>query len=195
MTPLQVAAKFGHTATVDALAAFASPADLLLLACHRGDGPRARQIIADNPGLMASLSPADRAALSDEAWNANAPAVELMLELGFDPAAPSGSHGAGGNALHCAAWEGSVECVSAILRYPAGRALLDSRDSTYNGVPLGWCAHGSLHCGRTGARHDEVARLLIEAGAALPDELRDWPASEAVRKVLNAMTTPRKPAS
>ena len=67
---------------------------------------------------MESLGPVEKRALTDEAWAANAPAVELLLELGFDPSVPSLSGPTGGTALHCAAWEGSVECVAAILRYP-----------------------------------------------------------------------------
>jgi hypothetical protein len=27
-----------------------------------------------------------------------------------------------------------------------GRALLEARDSTYQGTPLGWCCHGSVNC-------------------------------------------------
>jgi hypothetical protein len=110
--------------------------------------------------------------------------VELMLELGFDPSQTSITGPTGGNALHCAAWEGSVACVSAILRYPAGRALLETRDSTYQGTPLGWCCHGSVNCGNPRADHAAVARLLIMAGAPPHPEIRGC--SDAMKAVLDA---------
>jgi len=89
----------------------------------------------------------------------------------------------GGNALHCAAWEGSVACVAAILRYPAGRSLLETRDTTYQGTPLSWCSHGSRNCGNPRANHAEVARLLIAAGARISPDLEP---SDSVQAVLDA---------
>ena len=88
------------------------------------------------------------------------------------------------NALHCAAWEGSLGCVRAILSYPTGRALIESRDFTYNGTPLGWCCHGSRTCGNPRANHAEVARLLIEAGARVAPDMTGC--SEAMQRVLEA---------
>ncbi|HYV98193.1 MAG TPA: ankyrin repeat domain-containing protein [Gemmatimonadaceae bacterium] len=184
LTPLQTAAKFGHPDTVEAMLRYATPAQALLAACNRGLRDEALAIIKQNPGIVASLGPHDRRALTDEAWAANAPAVRLMLELGFDPSVPSGVDGKGGNALHCAAWEGSVECVEAILNTRAGRALVNSREGTFNGVPLGWCAHGSVHCTKPRADHPAVARLLISAGARIEGDVATWDASAAVRAVL-----------
>ncbi|MDQ3950750.1 MAG: ankyrin repeat domain-containing protein, partial [Gemmatimonadota bacterium] len=165
LTPLQTAARFKRNETLQVMRRFASPEQRLLLACHQGQADEARAIARAHPGIVERLRPADRRALTDEAWRANAPAVELMLELGFDPAVPSESGPKGGTALHCAAWEGSVGCVAAILRYPAGRALIEARDSTYRGTPLSWCCHGSVNCGNPRADHGEVARLLLAAGA------------------------------
>ena len=184
LTPLQVAAKFGQRETIETMKQFASPAQQLLLACHEGQQDEARAIVQANPGIIEGLDPADRRALTDEAWSANAPAVELMLELGFDPSQASITGPTGGNALHCAAWEGAVACVSAILRYPAGRALLEARDTTYQGTPLGWCCHGSVNCGNPRADHAEVARLLLLAGARPDPEMRGC--SDAMQAVLEA---------
>ena len=186
MSPLQVAAKFGHETTLQVMEQFASAEQRLLLACNRGARDAARAIVAAHPGIVERLGPADRRALADEAWAANAPAVELMLELGFDPSVPSGPGPTGGNALHCAAWEGSVDCVRAILRYPTGRALLEIRDGTYQGTPLGWSCHGSANCGNARADHAGVARLLIEAGASVTPEMADWSCSEALQAVIDA---------
>jgi ankyrin repeat protein len=107
--------------------------------------------------------------------------VELMLELGFDPAAPGHD---GGTALHCAAWVGSVACVEALLRHPRGRALVDARDATYGATPLGWCVHGAGQCGHRGADHGAVARLLLEAGAKPGPECDDAP--EPMRAVIRS---------
>jgi ankyrin repeat protein len=184
-SPLQVAAQFGQHATVAAMSDFASPEERLLLACHQGDGERARAIVAAHAGIVERLGPVDRRALTDEAWAANAPAVELMLELGFDPSVPSVSGPRGGTALHCAAWEGSVDCVAAILRRTAGRALLAVRDSMYGGTPLSWCSHGSADCGRREADHAAVARLLIAAGAHVEPRMADWEGSDAFMAVIH----------
>ena len=181
LTPLQVAAKFGHEDTVRALEAPASPEQRLLLTCHLGLADEARAIVRENPGIVERLGSADRRALTDQAWAANAPAVELMLELGFDPAERSLSGPTGGSALHCAAWEGSVACVAAILRYPRGRALLEDHDTVYRGTPLSWCCHGSRNCGNPDADHAGVAQLLIAAGAKVDARMSECsPAMQAV---------------
>ena len=184
LTPLHAAAHFGQDETLRVMEKFASNTQRLLLACHRGARDQARAIVTAEPGIVARLGPDDRRALTDEAWIVNTPAVELMLELGFDPSV-SGGPGHGASALHCAAWEGSVSCVTALLRYPSGLALVNSREAMYNGTPLSWCCHGSVNCGRSGADHAEVARVLIAAGAAIDAKARDWECSDALRDVID----------
>ena len=181
LTPLQTASKFRQQETLTTMRAFASPVQRLLLACHDGDGDEARSIVRANAGIVERLDATDRRALTDEAWRPNPKAVELMLELGFDPSAPSTAGPTGGTALHCAAWEGSVDAVASILRHPRGRALIETRDPVYGGMPLNWCCHGSLNCGNPRANHAEVARLLIAAGAPTAGEHE---ASDAVLSVL-----------
>jgi hypothetical protein len=100
-----------------------------------------------------------------------------MLELGFDPAETSG---AGGNALHCSAWEGSVACVTALLRHRAAPSLIEARDTRYHATPLGWCCHGSVNCGNPRADHAQVARLLVAAGARVAEIEGCSPAMQAV---------------
>jgi ankyrin repeat protein len=160
-SPLEVAEQFEQRATLDAMLAHASPAQRLLFAVSGGDAERARSLTGDHPGLVASLPPEAHRALADAAWSGNAPAVALMIELGFDPRATGHDSG---TALHLAAWEGSVPAVAAILRHPAAPELVTLRDAHYGASPLGWCCHGSLHGNRAGD-HAGVARLLIGAGA------------------------------
>jgi ankyrin repeat protein len=182
LTPLAAASKFNQRETLNAMLAFASPVQRLLLACHSGDADSARAIVRENPGIVESLEDADRRALTDEAWVPNPKAVALMMELGFDPSAPGRSGPTGGTALHCAAWEGSAESVASILMYPRGRALIGARDPQYGGTPFGWCCHGSLNCHNPRANHAEVAKLLIAAGA---DVSGDHEASDAVLAVID----------
>ena len=187
MTPLQAASRFRQRETVDAMRDFATAEQRLLLACHEGDAEEARTIVGENPGIVQRLTGDDRRALTDEAWSANAPAVELMLELGFDPSASSVTGPGGGTALHCAAWEGSARCVAALLRYPAGRALIEVKDRRYGGTPFNWCCHGSRNAGNPKSDYGEVARLLIAAGAHVdPDKVE---ASDAVETVVQAMSS------
>jgi hypothetical protein len=95
-----------------------------------------------------------------------------MLELGFDPMTPGHDSG---TVLHCAAWEGSVGAVRAVLRHPAARALVGHREPTYGATPLGWCCHGAVHSGKPRAQHAAIARLLLEAGAAPGPDTADAP--------------------
>jgi hypothetical protein len=164
-SPLQTAAKYGRTVTLETMRAFATPVQRLLLACHLGDRQEATALTRAHAGIVQNLAGADRRALTDAAWSGSGPAVELMLELGFDPAVESVSGPTGGTALHCANWQGSLACVTALLSHASGRALLEARDSTYQGTPLQWCCHGSVDCGDPRADHVQVARALLAAGA------------------------------
>lgn len=165
LTPLLVAAKFGRRETVEAMLPFASPVQRLLLACHEGKATDARAIVKANPGIVENLIGADARALTSEAWAANAPAVSIMMELGFNPSVPLTVGPTGGTALHCAAWEGSPECVAAILQYPRGRALVGVKEQQYGGTPLDWCEHGSRNSSKPKEGYVEVERLLRSAGA------------------------------
>jgi ankyrin repeat protein len=183
-SPLDVAAQFGQGETLRVMLPFATPAQRLRLACSTADAAQARALVRQYPDLVASLDAGDHRAISDAAWNGNVSAVELMLELGFDPGTPGHDSG---TALHCAAWQGSASTVTAILATPAGRALLTVRDAHYSSSPLGWCCHGSVN-GPRGGEHPAVARALLEAGAPL--EMLE--SSEEVEHVLSEFTIARQ---
>jgi len=180
LTALDVAAQFDHRETLDAMMAFASVTQRLLSACRQGDEALARDIAREHPGILASLTPDEQRVIADAAWNGNARAVALMLDLGFDPKVTGQDSG---TPLHLAAWEGSPETVAAILKHPDARTLLELRDAHHGGTPLGWCCHGSLH-GNRSHDHAGVARLLLAAGAARGDDAVE--ASAAVRAVITA---------
>ena len=177
-SPLDVAAQFEQTETLEALMAFTTPLQRLLFACRRGDEERARTLVRQNPGLVPSMRPEHHRALADAAWNGEARAVALMVELGFDPRTPGHDSG---TPLHCAAWEGSAETVAALLRHPDARSLVAIEDAHYGATPLGWCCHGSLH-GNQSHDHAGVARLLLAAGAVPGPDTRN--ASPSVHGVL-----------
>lgn len=183
LSPLDVAVQFEHPDTVDALMGLASPMHRLLAACRAADEVAARTVLREHPTLIASMTPREHRAISDAAWNGRARAVSLMLSLGFDPATPGQDTG---SALHCAAWEGSVETVAVLLQHPAGRSLVSVRETHHGATPLGWCCHGSLYGNR---RHDHVgvARLLLQAGAA-PGPVP----AEASRPVLDVLEAWRR---
>jgi ankyrin repeat protein len=182
LSPLQVATRFQQTAAVEVLEAFATPRQRFVAACGGARGDEARRLLREHPGLVAELSPEERRALPDAAWAPDPAAVELMLELGFDPATPGHD---GGTALHCAAWEGSAAAVAAILRDPRGRALVAARDPSYGATPLGWCCHAVQNGGGgPAADHPAVARLLLEAGAVPDPGWEELP--EPVRAVIRA---------
>ncbi|MGB2696152.1 MAG: ankyrin repeat domain-containing protein [Dehalococcoidia bacterium] len=179
-SPLDIAAQFEQGETLAALLDFASPLQQFMFACRQADEARARALVHKHPGLVDSMSPAEHRAVADAAWNGAARAVTLMLDFGFDPRTPG--HDAG-TALHLAAWEGSVEIVSALLRHREAAALIETRDAHYDATPLGWCCHGSQH-GNPDHDHAGVARLLLEAGARRGPDAQD--ASPAVMAVLSA---------
>ncbi len=181
LSPLQVAAQFGQTATVELLRSMASTRQRLLTALAQGAASETHALLQANPGLLDQLTPDDRRVLPEAGWAGNARAVRLMLELGFDPATPDEN---GATVLHCAAWQGAPDCVDAILHYPAAAALVNKREPTYNATPFGWCCHGSCHGPR--GKHGAVARLLIAAGARPDPNVGD--ASDDVRAVINGLT-------
>ena len=177
-SPLDVAAQFDQQETLQTMLEFASPFQKFLLAARRGDEAQAKSMLRESPGLIKSMKQADHRAISDAAWQGNARAVALMSELGFDPRTPGEDSG---TALHCAAWQGSVDTVAVLLRRPDARSLVQIRDAHYKATPLGWCFHGSQN-GNPRHDHAGVARLLLGAGAQ-PDP--DNEASPAVEEVLD----------
>ena len=176
-SPLEVATQFDQKETLDAMLEFASPLQRFVLACRRGDEARARSELRTHPGLLESMTADHHRAIADAAWNGNAQAVGLMIDLGFDPQTPGHD---GGTALHCAAWDGSTDSVAALLRHPKGRALIATRDGHHDATPFNWCCHGSQF-GNSTHDHAGVARLLLEAGAKPGSETSEMsPSVDAV---------------
>lgn len=183
-SPLQVAAQFGQDEALEAMRPFARPRQRFLAACTSARADEARRLLREHPAVLAELEPDERRALPDAAWAGDTAAVDLMLELGFDPATPGQE---GGTALHCAAWTGSLATTTAVLRAPGGAALVAVRDPSYGATPLGWCLHAATNSPHADGDYPAVARALLEAGA-VPEP--GWEAAPAaIRDVIRAFTT------
>ena len=177
VSPHDVARDFGHE-DIFRLLMERSPADVKLIsACWADDENQARLVLAENPGLVSSLTEADRRQIAHAARNNNAAAVRVMLAAGL-PVDALGQHRA--TPLHWAAFHGNVDMAREILRH---HPPLEAIDADFQGTPLGWAIHGSEHgwyC-RTGD-YAATVEALLNAGAKLGD--RKLGGTEPVREVL-----------
>ncbi len=159
-SPHEVALKFDHRDVHDLLVA-RSPAPIRFInALLAADERAANAVLAEDPSLLPSLTRQDHAQLAHAIFHERFDAADLMLSLGFDPAAPGVD---GGTALHAACWVGSVRLVERLLA--RGGVRLDARDPTHQSTPLGWTAFGSVHRRAPGADYPAVADRLVAAGA------------------------------
>ena len=141
-----------------------TPADRLLAALQHADTEAVREQLAADPGLPGRLTAAQQAAgLIRAAETGNAPALNLMLDLGFAVDARGGDHE--GTALHAAAYAGHTELVRLLL----GReADVEARDGTWDSTPLAWAAIGSRGKpdDNPGPNWSDTVRTLLAAGAS-----------------------------
>jgi ankyrin repeat protein len=159
-SPHQVASTFEHY-DVRELLAGRSPARVRFAnAILAADEPAAQAVLVEDPTLLASLTREEHGHLAQAIFHERFDAAELMLRLGFDPAAPGVD---GGTALHAACWVGSVRMVERLLAH--GGVALDARDPTHQSTLLGWAAFGSVHRRAKGADYPTVADRLVAAGA------------------------------
>ena len=172
-----VARQFGHDAVVRLLME-RSPAEVkLLAACWAGEEATVKSLLANHLDLAQRLSAQQRRQVAHAARNNNVAAVRLMLAAGL-PVDAVGQHRA--TPLHWASFHGNADMAREILRH---NPPLELTDADFNGTPLGWAIHGSVHgwyC-QTGDYAGTVAALL-NAGAKLSPKSNGG--SEAVKKVL-----------
>lgn len=165
----------------------ATAAERFLSACLHRDKAGARQLIAEDPGLVDRLTEDERGAIELAAERGDTEAVRLMVDLGFPLDARRGDHGS--TALHAAAYSGSAETVRLLL---ARGADIEARDITWDSTPLEWAKVGSGLRPQTSPNPDWAAtvRILLDAGASTesfelsPDDLK--PASAEVADILRA---------
>jgi ankyrin repeat protein len=145
-----------------------TPEDRFLGACRRADETAARDLLAAEPGLVAALSPEDRAAFHDSAGEGRADAVRVMASLGF---ALGSEHPYGGTALHWAAWQGHEEVVRLLVQLGAP---INARDRTHGSSPVAWAAHGSVHCRSADAAYLACVDVLLDAGSDFDAAKNKW---------------------
>lgn len=158
MIPHTVAHLAGHLETFEYLVAQSPPALQLAVLCEVVDADRARRLAAATPGIIASLTAADRRRLPAAATDNRLDAVRLMLSLGWPSDEPGQE---GGTALHWASFHGNVEMVRELLRHGPD---LTRRDSSYNGTALGWARHGRENGWKRRGDYDTTISLLEDAG-------------------------------
>ncbi|HEU0040194.1 MAG TPA: ankyrin repeat domain-containing protein, partial [Verrucomicrobiae bacterium] len=177
VSPHDVAKQFGHDEAFRLLME-RSPADVkLIAACWAADEAAVKSLLANHAGLVAHLSAAYGRQVAHAARNNNLAAVRVMLAAGL-PVDALGQHRA--TPLHWAAFHGNAEMTREILRY---HPPLELTDADFQGTPLGWAIHGSVHgwyC-RTG-NYAATVELLLKAGATIPEKTTGG--TDAVKDVL-----------
>jgi ankyrin repeat protein len=133
--------------------------DRLLVACLRGDRAEAERL-----GRMEIPAADQSGAFTRAAEAGNVRAVELMLDMGFDPTVRDADDG--GTPLHKAAYAGSADVVRLLL---ARGADINAHDERWHSPPLDWAIVGSGTHERERPDSDFVAtvKALIDAGADL----------------------------
>lgn len=179
-TPYAIAVLSGNEAVANWLAEHGAatdvaPIDRFVAACRRGDRAAAAAMLARAPELRTHIADEHYAALHHAAETGDIPALEVMLDFGFDPNRPDASIGK--TALHSAAHEGQAEAVRVLLRH---RASVTVADREFQGTPLLWAADGSRT--RRNVDFDPVAQALLEAGS--PTE---WAAKEPSEELLDTV--------
>jgi ankyrin repeat protein len=145
--------------------------DAFLAACARADEATARRMVAADPGIVARVQARDPTLLIEFAGADNAPAVRLLLDLGFDAATartePSWSRGA--TALHEATWHCRLETVDLLV---ARGAPLAARHEQSGRTPFDVALLSLVQ--QSEWTPDEksipIARALLAAGAPFRDD-------------------------
>jgi Ankyrin repeats (3 copies) len=157
---IDVALQLGYPEISAQLLAHASPAQRLLAACAGADRAAAAAIVEAHPGIVPALSRDQMRLIADKAHANDAAAVNLMLDLGFDPLAPGVD---GWAPVRWAAFHGNASLVRRLLAHDPP---INVRDARYGGTPLGQCLYGAVHGWQQGDFPTTV-QLLLDAGERL----------------------------
>jgi ankyrin repeat protein len=173
-TAYQLAFRSGYTALTDYLASVGADTtchalDALLAACATGRAADARVLVDTHAGIIETLGPSERDALTSAVARNDLRAVRVMADLGW-PLSHEGEWG--GTALHWAAWNGRTAMVELLL---AVGAPVNIRDTRYGSSPLAWCCHGSRYASHANdTDYPAIATLLLDAGATRAESFNQW---------------------
>ncbi len=142
-----------------------TPADFLIGACVRGDRPAVDRLLVANRGLVKSLTPNDHSYVAAVARSGNLPAVEIMLDVGFDIDAKADDVVA--SALNYAGARGDVAMTKLLLERGADRGSKNQHGGDALGTAL-WCA---AHFRNPAGDYSATMRLLLDAGLPLSEEM------------------------
>ena len=154
-TAYALAVQGGYTEVAQLLAARGADTALSPVDRFLASGGAPPEGLASTPGnerLLADLASAHRTQAVRELLAAGMP-VNARGELGATP-------------LHWACWKGFADLVEILLAHGAS---LTAEDAEFHGTPAGWMAHGALNCHEGGGDYAQVARLLLAAGAVIPE--------------------------
>lgn len=140
-----------------------SIADRFVAACARADGAAARALLAERPGLVASLDAGQLHALPVLAQTGADAAVRLMVELGWPIATRGGD--IDGSALNHAVFRGDAPLADFLL---ANGARWDERHG-YDDDVFGTLSFASRNHAVPDGDWLGCAQALVRHGAPLPD--------------------------
>jgi hypothetical protein len=133
----------------------------LVGACATANQEDLDALLAQRPQI--SLSSDNERLLVELTISHRALAVRALLACG----APVDTRGqAGATAMHWACWKGYADIVELLLTHGASLTI---EDPQFHATPPGWFGHGMQNCGEAGGDYPQVARLLIAAGATMPN--------------------------
>lgn len=165
VSPHQVAIQMGHTALFDLMIAH-SPQDIQFVAyCAKGDRENAEKIRAQQPDILSTLRPVDQQQLVHSAWNHQTQAVDLMLDMGFDPHITDKEKL---TPLHRAAFHGFADIVEILLRKDPNPPL--DWLNQYEGTPLTTALFGHDNGWRKDGDYPRTLNLLVDAGSEFKAE-------------------------
>jgi ankyrin repeat protein len=173
-TAYALAVQSGQTETAAVLAQRGasteiSAFDRFMGACQTAQPEELERLLANTPEMI--RSPEIERLVPDLAISHRTAAVRALLAAGM----PVDARGElGGTALHWACWKGYADLVKVLLDYGASLTL---EDHQFHGIPAGWFAHGLQNCAEGGGDYAQVAKLLLGAGATIPQ--RDVPTGHA----------------
>src|SRR6185295_13474879 len=129
-------------------------------ACASGDRAAATALVDTNPGIVSRLTREQMRLISYKAHANDTAAVNLMLDLGFDPLTSGVDRW---EPIRWAAFHGNAMLVERLL---AHHPPINVRDPTYGGTLLGQCLYGAVHGWQRGD-FPATAQLLLDAGERL----------------------------